>query len=267
MIRFGLAPLVAMLALVGCLCSGPEAQARAAITWREVEPGLAYARIERGGTRFHTLRVNLSSHELGIADARTKARSVATVDVLRAETGAIAAVNGTFFDTNQRPLGLIVNASRELNPLRAVSWWAALVVREGASRPVAELLTTEQVESLTPENRSSIAFAVQVGPRTVVAGRPLKLKPQTAARSAMCITHAGEVLLLASEGSDVESNALAAFMADDASEGGLACHSGLMLDGGPSTQMSVKTGDFALELRGGWGVPNAVVVRPRAKAK
>lgn len=260
-----LASLLAAVAVTGCLCDGPTALARTPISWTELEPGLSYARAERSGAVYHIIRTNLATHTLGVADARAKGRKVATVEELRTETQAIAALNGTFFDTDQRPLGLVVDGQRELNPLRDVSWWAAFVVREGASRPVAELLTTAQVQALTPENRGEIAFAVQVGPRTVVGGRPLKLKPQRAARSAMCATPDGQVLLVASEGADVESNALAAFMAEDEASGGLACQSGLMLDGGPSTQLSVRTDALALEVRGGWGVPNAVVVRRRGK--
>ena len=41
-------------------------------------------------------------------------------------------------------------------------------------------------------------------------------------------------------------------------EGGLACSDALNLDGGPSTQLAARAGDFALDVSGAWPVPNAV---------
>src|SRR5262245_59404736 len=214
--------LAAAAVFAACTCDGVAAATPA---WKTLEPGLSYARVERAGTKFHLVRADLATHELAVADARRDERKVARVDVLRAEAAALAAVNGTFFDEDRRPLGLVVSAGRELNPLRDVSWWAALVVRAGAARPVAELLTTEQLQNLPAADRLALDFAVQVGPRTVVGGRPIHLKAQTAARTALCVTGAGEIVLLASEGAEVESNELAAFMSADAASGGPACAS------------------------------------------
>jgi hypothetical protein len=48
-------------------------------------------------------------------------------------------------------------------------------------------------------------------------------------------------------------------------QGGLGCTHGMMFDGGPSTQLAVRTASMHLDVRGGWGVPDAVVVVPREK--
>jgi uncharacterized protein YigE (DUF2233 family) len=253
----------AAIVLVGllhpaCICDGRTLSGHAA--WRELSPGLAYRLLETDGAYFHLVKVDPARHELRVADARRAGRKVATVDELAREADAAVAVNGTFFDENLRPLGLVMSEGKELNPLRNVSWWAALVVRDGGK---AEILTTAQLTALDPEERRKLRFAMQVGPRTVVAGRVLKLKNQTAARTAACVLPTGEVVLLATEIEPVESNALARWMSLKEGEGGVGCDAGLMLDGGSSTQLHLDVGGFRRTVRGGWGVPNALVVIAR----
>lgn len=256
--------LTLTLLATACRCGASPAPANGGPrAWRPLQSGLDYRSADEDGTLYHLLRVRLDAVELAVADARREGREVARVDVLQEESNAVAAINGTFFDDRNRPLGLVVSDGRELNPLRDISWWAALVVREVEGRRRAEILTTEQLRKLAPEGRASIRMALQVGPRTVVDGRVLKLKNQTAARSAVCLLNEGELVLLATELQPVESNALAAFMAREAGQGGLGCRAGLMFDGGPSTQLRVTTAPLSLDVRGGWGVPNAVVVRAR----
>ena len=224
--------------------------------------GLGYLRLAREGTAYHLLRVDLALHPLRVADARGEGRRAAGVDELGREAGALAAINGTFFDENYAPLGLVASGGRELNPLRNVSWWAAFLVRERSGGAKAEILTTAQLLAVAPEDRGPFAAALQSGPRTVASGRALKLKEQFAARSAVCITDPTHVILVVTEGTPVESNALAAFMAAPPAGGGLGCEAGLMFDGGPSSQLWVQARGLALHVRGGWGVPNALVVMP-----
>jgi uncharacterized protein YigE (DUF2233 family) len=226
--------------------------------------GLGYLELPRGGAVYHLLRVDLARHALRVVDARREGRRAATVDELGREAQALAAVNGTFFDEKYRPLGLVASAGRELNPLRNVSWWAAFLVREQGSSSTAEILTTAQLQAIAPAERGPFAAAVQAGPRTVVEGRPLKLQEQSAARTSVCVLDPTHVILLATEGAAVESNDLAAFMAAAPADGGLGCESGLMFDGGPSTQLWIDAPGLERHVRGGWAVPNALVVLPAA---
>jgi uncharacterized protein YigE (DUF2233 family) len=226
--------------------------------------GLGYLELARAGTVYHLLRVDLARHALRVSDARREGRKAATVDELGREARALAAVNGTFFDEKYRPLGFVASAGRELNPLRNVSWWAAFLVRESPGGRSAEILTTAQLQAIAPAERGPFAAALQAGPRTVSARRPVKLKEQSAARTAVCVLDPTHVMLLATEGAGVESNALAAFMAGAPADGGLGCEAGLMLDGGPSTQLWIDAPGLARHVRGGWAVPNALVVLPEA---
>ena len=250
------------LAALGLALAGPASLA-SEVEFRPIAgEGLGYLRLAREGTTYHLLRVDLARQRLRVVDARREGRKAAAVDVLGREAGALLAINGTFFDEDQRPLGLVASDGRELNPLRHVSWWAAFVVREQGGRARAEILTTAQLLAVAPEERGPFAAALQSGPRTVASGRAVRLKEQSAARSAVCITDPTHVILVVTEGAPVESNALAAFMAALPAGGGLGCQSGLMFDGGPSAQLWVQAPGLALHVRGGWGVPNALVVLP-----
>jgi hypothetical protein len=48
---------------------------------------------------------------------------------------------------------------------------------------------------------------------------------------------------------------------------GLGNDRALMFDGGPSTQLSAAIGSFALEIEGGYAVPDALLVLPLPAAK
>jgi len=175
----------------------------------------------------------------------------------------VAAINGTFFDEQNRPLGWLVSEGRTLNPLRDVGWWSALVVREQGGHASAEILTTAQVQALAPLERNRVTFAVQVGPRTVVGASPVKLKNQVASRSAVCLKSPSVLVFVSTESKPMESNDLATAMSKPESQGGIGCQEGMMFDGGPSSQLAVNAGRLQVDLFGGWDVPNAVVVVPR----
>lgn len=48
------------------------------------------------------------------------------------------------------------------------------------------------------------------------------------------------------------------WLADD-----LGCRDALLLDGGPSTQLSARVGPLSMDVHGGWGVPNGIGIVPR----
>jgi uncharacterized protein YigE (DUF2233 family) len=243
--------------VVGCLALPVSPAARADEGWTRLPSGLEHRRETRGWSTFELVRVDLRRFRLVAADARRDGRARAPVPDLLAEMrGGVAAINGTFFDADDRPLGLVVSEGRQLNPLKRISWWAVLGVYDEGGARKADVQLTADFLAQPPARRAALRFAMQVGPRTVVDGAPLKLKEQTADRSAVCLRGPEEVVLVATHGRDVESNALAAWMAEK-----LGCRAGLMLDGGPSTALAVA-GEPSIEVTGGADVANALVVVP-----
>jgi hypothetical protein len=67
------------------------------------------------------------------------------------------------------------------------------------------------------------------------------------------------VLLVTSE---VDASTLARTLAKSVDVGGLGCQAALNFDGGPSTQLIARLGDFGVAVKGGDAVPNALAIVP-----
>lgn len=222
----------------------------ATATWTEIDDGLEHATLTIGDTSIaaEVFAASLEDYRLVAVDARrADGRTVAPVSTLREESGATVLVNGTFFDREQAPMGLLHQGARELNPLRDADWGVLEQTQRGGARLV-------HTRDYSPD--PTRWFAVQCGPRVVIDGAPPKLKPQSARRTAVCLRSQNEVLLLVVDAS-VDASVLAQWMATAQPEG-LACRDAMLLDGGPSTQLSAERGEFSMAVTGGWGVPNAI---------
>ena len=96
--------------------------------WPELEPGLAYKMVKVQGTagltgsRLHVFRLDLAHYKLRAIDARTPRRARASIQTLSGEASATLLINGTYFDERDRPLGLLINDDKTLNPLRRADW-------------------------------------------------------------------------------------------------------------------------------------------------
>ena len=224
--------------------------------WRTLGPGVFHATLRLPGGAFaEAVRVDLRRARLEVLDARAEGTGRAPVRALRKRSGAIAAVNGGFFDEAGAPMGLVVAGGRETNSLRRADW-GVFFVAEGRAR----IVHTRTFRAHPPPK---VEAALQAGPRLVVDGHPLKLKPQVARRTAICLRSEQEVVLLVTEA--VEAEALARWLARGERDGGLGCREALNLDGGPSSQLSIQTQTLRLEVPGGSAVPNALAVFERAQ--
>ncbi len=216
------------------------------VAWRTVAPGAEHLRVDD---------VELVRFDLGRFKAEVAVRGAdraVTAAALREELAALAVVNGGFFDTEWRPLGLRIAGGRVLVGLRPRVDWGVLVVSGGQ----AHIVHSREFRP-NSAGTAGIDAAIQVGPRWVAAGRAFKLKPQSARRTAVALDRGGRKITLAVTRSEVSAQDLAALLVR------LGFDSALMLDGGPSSQLSAAIGDFHLDLRGGYGVPDALVVRAR----
>jgi hypothetical protein len=218
----------------------------AAPIWRPIAPGAEHLRVDQDGLRLELVRFDLAKFRaevvvLGADGARTAA-------ALRAERGAVAAINGGFFDEQWRSLGLRVAAGKTVVGLRSRVDWGVLLLRGGRAQIVHS-------RDFRPDG--AIEQALQVGPRLVAAGQALKLKPQVARRTAVALDREGRTLTIIASETAADAQALADALAR------LGFDAALMFDGGPSSQLSAALGDLHLDLRGGYAVPDALVVRAR----
>lgn len=175
----------------------------------------------------------------------------------RRKTGAMAAINGGFFTPSGQSLGLRMSRRREKAALRAAEW-GVFYVRRGSARILHTTDWKKRAQTRRAQGVLVADEAIQCGPRLVVAGQTVKLKPQWARRTGIGLQSDGKVIVAISE-AEMSFQAWAALWA---SPRGLDCRDALNLDGGGSTQISVAAAaSQGVEVGGLWPVPDAVVIR------
>jgi uncharacterized protein YigE (DUF2233 family) len=172
-----------------------------------------------------------------------------TAEEWRNSTNSVAAVNGGFFDENNHSLGLRQSNGKQISSLRHANWGVFFVQDRKA-----KIVHTRDFQNI---DQRSITEAIQCGPRLVVDGHPTDLKDQWARRTGMGITANGKVLIAVCD-SEMSLRQWAKFWA---AKNGLHCEQALNLDGGGSSQLSIKSNDSNIQIDGVWPVPDAVVIR------
>ena len=228
----------------------PASSAPSPDPWATLAPGAEHLHVDDGNLdlfRFDLTRFRADVAVPGAGGPMTAAE-------LRRESGAALVVNGGFFDTNGRSLGLRIASGRQIIKLRAVVDWGVLVIRDGRADIVH---SRDFAAAAAGAPNPPVTAAVQVGPRILVDGKPPPLKPQAARRTAVALDQSGRLLTIVIARSRMEAGALARVLER------LGFDRALMLDGGPSTQLSAQLAAFSLEIAGGYAVPDLLLVRPR----
>jgi hypothetical protein len=195
----------------------------------------------------HAFKIDLDVAEILLIPAGGHS-SRRTVEQIAAPFPAVVAVNASFFDKEGGAMGLAVYGGQLIATSKRQSWGALVVDDKARIVPGADI-----------HDPLAYRLIVQGIPRLVVGGKVQPLKPQVAERTAVCAGGNVVVLVVSTK---AEATAFARFLADPPDKGGLGCVDALNLDGGASTQLVVRLPGLALSLRGGWGVPNALVVVP-----
>ena len=220
---------------------------------RSLAPGLEYLDLQVSGeARAHVFRVDLAQWRPFSVLAKSAAREVAPVETLARETGAALMLNGGFFDQDLKPMGLIISEGKQLVPLRKESDWGVFFVKDG----VPSLKHTREIT-----DTGGFSFAVQCGPRILIAQKVPKLKPQSYARTAIGVTRDLKLLLLVTYQAPVEADVLGAFFLDK-----LQATDAMLLDGGPSTQLFAEVAGLSLRRPGGTGIAHGVGLVSQPKA-
>ena len=229
----------------------PEAPAPPPLSAPASPPDLIYRAVTiPGGGLGHLLEIDPQSAELRVLDARDHGKPAMTAQEFGVATGAAAVINAPFFDVDGSPMGLLIVDGEERQPIRKADWGVFFIDARGA----------HIVHTRDYGRRSGVAQAFQVGPRLVVGGEALALKPQSARRTAICTRADGRVLAMV-VGNMVLASDVARFFAEQ------GCSDALNLDGGPSSQLWLKSGGVAVEVSGGTGVPVALGVFPGRPAE
>ena len=240
--------LATLLAAGGAFATAASAQN---LRFRAVAAGIEYATFQvdpANSESFsgHAFKVDLDGAQLRLVPAGGSARR--RVPDIVASYPAVVAINASFFDSDDRAMGLALYDGRVASGSRLRNW-GALVIGDKARIVLGADIQDPLAHRLI----------VQGIPRLVIAGQVPGLKPQIAERTAVCADGSVVVLVVSTR---AESTPFARFLAERPEKGGLGCVDALNLDGGPSTQLVARLPSLALSVPGGWGVPNALVVAP-----
>lgn len=227
-----------------------EAQAA---KWQFLRNGIAYQVMSFTNTPQETFKLHIfkiDPKQYRFKPVLSPSGTRQTVSSFADSHNALIAVNSNFFDIEHKPLGLVIQNGKTLNPFKKISWWGVFYIKK--SRPFI-------VHSSDYHPDSGIESAVEAGPRLVINGRVAPLKEEISAKTVIGIDAEGQVILAITQ-HPINIRELASFMAKPKSQGGLECINALNFDGGSSTQLFARFSLFELNLSGISGVPAALTV-------
>lgn len=258
-------PLITTI-IVGCVITLSLVQSRYTANagtpeqWRQLAPGfesrlsVLIAPSTSLPVPFHAIRLDPTRYTLRVLDSRIYGERALSAVALAERTNALAAINANFFLEDFSPLGLILTDGELKNPVRKVDWGVFAVSRSGNAR-------IEHTRNW--QHRNDDEFAIQAGPRLIVDGKTLTLKPNLARRSALCIDTKNRVLLVATSGL-LLLDEFAILLQKPQENGGFDCYQALNLDGGSSTQLHVAIPDANIGVASDSPIPIAVGVFARS---
>lgn len=223
-------------------------------TWQNLTPGIEYLDLSYRSlsqwSHIHVFRVDLQNMQLSLFLAKNLPQHYASAQEFRRYGHSLLAINGGFFNPDKTPLGLRISEKQVLNPLRHISWWGVF------------LIAKQHAMIVSPYDfhyKKNIEFAIQSGPRLLIGGQIPHLRPGYANRSALGIDAQGKVLMVVTENLPISTTSLAQILKDPP----LNCVDALNLDGGSSSQLYAKIGNFNLDVPGFSHVSDAVLVKSR----
>ncbi len=218
-------------------------------SWREISPGVE---MRRWHVTVEGLRVPVVAVRAEASRFRVDTGAALDVATWRKRMASAVVANGGFFDTDGRTLGLRIARGKQIAPLRKADWGVFYVSPKGA-----RIVHTRDWASWSPRVKARVREAVQCGPRLVVDGQVLHLKPQWARRTGLGVMRDGRIVLAVTE----DEMSFAAWAALWARRDGLNCRDALNLDGGGSTQIAIRTSKASYDVSGAWPVPDVVAVK------
>lgn len=250
---------VACAAVVG----GCDRQKPANPAFSQLDDGLRYKHVRFVGGHTGAL---ISAHIIAFDPRRWQQHVVGPREVTEAtddpETfrragAAVAAINAGFFDPQLRPLGLLVSGGKQRSRLRKVDHGVLTIDTAGVPR-------LQHARSFVrPPN---LDFAIECGPRLVVAGKPLTFKPGIARRTAIGFDDDRQLYWIATE--NVASlKDLAGFLAAEQQDGGLGLSNALNLDGGKSTMLRLTAAETSVHIRASVQVPVGLALARRPQVE
>ncbi len=227
--------LILVILLTGIVWAYARTVSLKPTEWRTLAPGLSYTRISLPTGQLHAFKIELKDYQLKILMSGENG----SAKIMGEQAQSLITSNGGFFTPSGQSLGLRISQGKTLSPLKNISWWGIFYIQNN----IPHLSSLKDFQ-----NQDNIEFAIQAGPRLLIDKAIPKLKEDQANRTAIGYTAKGEILLISTENAALSTEDLAKILRRSEKSGGLGCISALNLDGGSSSQLYAKVGDFQLDV-------------------
>ena len=243
--------LVAMAALLVVAVLGwwlMRARGRPASAWQTVAPGVEMRRLKwsDGHERVDVIAFRAAPERIRVVTGAPQSAAH-----WRQNNAAIVAVNGGFFDVNERSLGARVADGAQKSAVHGTRWGVFRI----KDKQAAIVATPEFASAL--KRGVKYQQAVQCGPILVKDDVIPTLKQQWAQRTGLGVQRDGRVIVAVAD-SPVSLPSWARCWREKTA---LDCPNALNLDGGSSTQLSLRAPKHELEISSSRTVPDAVLIR------
>ncbi len=216
------------------------------LAWESLSTGLDYRVLSVGDQKapVHLLRIDPKKYRFELLQARDHGKPRQFLVDMIGKQPVLAAINASFFDSENKPMGLLIRDGQELNSLRRAAWGIFQVVK---GRPSIIHTTTYK-----PSKQRSLA--IQSGPRLLIRGALPRFKAAIPKRrSGVCTTSRREVIIAVASPTPITLEEFAKSLQP-------YCRNALNFDGGSSTQFYLNVGDKKLLMEGFEPVPNALAI-------
>ena len=225
-----------------------SARGRPASPWQTIAPGVEMRRLKwRDGPE----QVDVVAFRTAPARLRVAVGAPQSAAQWRQNQNAIVAVNGGFFDKSERSLGARIVDGVQKAPVHGTRWGVFRIKNDEA----AIVSTPEFAAAL--KRGVTYQHAVQCGPILVENDVIPTLKEQWAQRTGLGVLRDGRVIVAVADG----AVSLASWARCWRAKTALDCPNALNLDGGSSTQLSLRAPGHTLEISSSRTVPDAVLIR------
>jgi uncharacterized protein YigE (DUF2233 family) len=215
--------------------------------WTPAGNGIEYRMLDCTPEEFalHLVRIDPKRVKLeAVIQPGSDARSVAS--------NAAFGINANFFDTDGKPLGVVMSDGRELNPLHDVSWQAVFFVDKNGKPGIVRAPNWTQ-------QRAGAVFGVQAGPRLVINGEKNQVaRARGDLRAGVCVDAEERVIFFATP----HESLFDVWQMVDLAATKLQCRDAMLFDGGPSVQLYLNRQPQPVLVEGDKRVPVYVVARP-----
>jgi len=256
------------LNIFGCQLADPDLQNAnkyEANKWYEIQPGLSYQKIvfdqpnnipsdstnsnQTPGTHpltFHVVKINPNLFQFKVIENQNQ-KAADNIQKIHQSNNSLFSFNGSFFDTEFNPTGLVISENNKSNSLSPSELSNGVMTINNQHQPL--LFSSEEFSKLKPTEIKNLEFALQNGPILIDREGHSAIKKDSgklANRTTLGLDDQNNLIVIINRSSLLDSDQqlslfqFAQLLENNSSLQSLNLQSVLNLDGGPSTGFALQ---------------------------